>query len=173
MKTSWRRELKIQIYNYSVITATLYVQMYNIHKLVANPLSLGFCITLSNTDIESYTSRRRHNIPLIWAYSSIFCHRACAGSLEDPKASSSKVLVSSLRLSSANLASLLPSSNTSVSQVIPESTKQSTQEKNTWGGDYKLNMEKYYWFFHFSKILEYILSIKVALEHYSIFNNTP
>lgn len=63
--------------------------------------------------------------PLLRAYSSIFRHNPPAVPLEDPSASSSKVLVSSFTLSSASLASLLPSSTTSVSHTMLESTGQS------------------------------------------------
>ncbi|TNN85312.1 hypothetical protein EYF80_004334 [Liparis tanakae] len=54
----------------------------------------------------------------------MFRHRPLAGALEDPIASSSRVLVSSLRLSSASRASLLPSRTTSVSHAMLGSSGQ-------------------------------------------------
>ena len=65
-----------------------------------------------------------NKVPLLLAYASMFRHRPPAVPLDDPSASSSKVLVSSFRLSSASLASLLPSSTNSVSHAMLESTGQ-------------------------------------------------
>lgn len=61
------------------------------------------------------------NRPLLCMYSSILSHKNPAGPLEEPKATSSKILVSSFTHSSASLASSLPSSTTSVNQAKLES----------------------------------------------------
>lgn len=103
-------------------------KIHNIHKFSFKQLvHYHLDINNINSQTRACTYLQRHmqlKVPLLRAYSSIFRHRPPADPLEDPSASSSKVLVSSFRLSSASLESLLPSRATSVSHAMLESTGQ-------------------------------------------------
>lgn len=86
---------------------------------------LDIYIIKSYTGMCSHTNRKvQVKVPLLCAYSSIFRRSPLAGPLEDPSASSSKVLVSSFTVSSGSLASLQPRSTASVSHAMLESTGQ-------------------------------------------------